>query len=241
MRYLLIIAVVMILTAIPAFAQESACEIDLSEVETLLLEAQVAVVAGDTSGALDRIAEMQAALDVIASDCTAGEIALEETFEAPDGSFTLNYPEGWVEDTEAFADGIIFLGSSPEALDAATNAEPEPVITSGQQIIGVLTGDADILLSTVEEDAELEEILVAIAGDLKEQYPATSDISYFSVNDRRAGQFEFRGDSFEALILIIEIRAGESYVGLVGVAAPDELDALLPLINRVAESVRVER
>jgi hypothetical protein len=54
------------------------------------------------------------------------------------------------------------------------------------------------------------------------------------------GRWNFRG-TFEALILIIEIRVGERYVGLVAVVAPEELDALRPIVTAVAEFIHVER
>jgi hypothetical protein len=143
MRKLFIIAVYLGLMAAPIAAQEEACEIDLSEVETLLEAAREAATSGDTPIALDRIAEMQDALNAIATHCAVGEIVLAETFEAPDGSFTLSYPEDWEADTSQLAEsseGVLFLGSSRAALEAALNADPDPVLVSGQQIIGILTG-----------------------------------------------------------------------------------------------------
>jgi hypothetical protein len=50
-----------------------------------------------------------------------------------------------------------------------------------------------------------------------------------------------QGNTFEVMALVIEIRAGETYVAVLGVAAPEELHALRPIVNGVAESIRVER
>ena len=238
MRNHLIIAAVLLLIATPVIAQEEDCEIDLSEVETLLLTAQTAVIAGDTSGALALIAEIQAALDSISAGCIT--ISLGQTFEAPDDSFSFSYPEDWTLG-EYISEGeeltTVFVGSSADVV--AEGGANEPSLQSGEQLIGFLFGSLTEITDSADNDT-LESVITALTEVFKTQYPNISNAEYFSHNDHRAGKFEFRGDTFEAVVLVIEYRAGESYMAVVGVSAPRELDALHPIVDAIAATIRVE-
>lgn len=243
MPRILIMAVFVLLMAVPIAAQEETCEIDLSEVESLLEEAQAAATSGDTATALDQIAGIQEALEAIVSGCSTREVTLDATFEAQDGSLSLNYPEDWELDDSEFNDsseGIVFLANSRAALELALSVGNDPVLASGQQIIGVLR-NAEMLATDLGEDAGLEEVLTSLYENAKEEFPSISDIEYFSVNDRRAGQIEVPAGTFDGLFLIIEFRAGERYIGVISISAPGELDALRPIAFAIAESIRVER
>lgn len=235
MRKLLVVLAVMLL-AIPVMAQEEACDIDLSEVETLLSEAQEAVDAGDTSAALDLIGEMQAALETITDGC----ITLGQTFEAPDDSFSFSYPDDWVfgeYDSEGSDLAIVFVGSSANAIEEAGGNEPS--LRSGEQLVGLFFGTLSTFTGG-EAPETLESVIESMIGDIKDEYPNISSVEYFTNNDHRAGRFEFSGDTFAASFTVIEYRAGERYMMVIGIAAPDEMDTLRPIVDAIALSIRVE-
>jgi hypothetical protein len=238
MRKALLLIVVMMGMATPIIAQEADCDIDLSEVETLLLQAQVSLTAGDIDGALERITQMQTALEAIEDGCIT--ISLSESFEAPDDSFSFDYPDGWTlgeysaENQEL---ATVFVGTNPDVV--AEGGESEPSLQSGEQLVGFLFGSLSEITGDAESD-NLETVITALNEVFKTQYPNISSTEHFSHNDHRAGRFEFSGDSFAAVVLVIEYRAGERYMAVVGVSAPDELDALHPIVDAIARTIRVE-
>ena len=238
----LIIALGLALTLVfPAAGQEAGCTIAFSEIEAWLAQAQAAVTSGDDEAALEYVARMREALESIEQSCAASAVQLTELFEAPDGAFSLSYPEGWQfgeYDSSDDQGGMVFFGSSEEALEALDNSEP--VVGAGDQLLAVFFGPASILGYSGSENvpATLEDVVTSAVEMVKEEYSGIGETEYFSLNDRRAVRFEVSADTFEAVMTVVEYRAGEQYGIIMGLSAPGELDLLRPIVEAVAETVR---
>lgn len=240
MKRLIIVLGLALTWVFPAAAQEENCTIELSQVEALFAQAQAAVSDGDLETALEYVTQMREALESIEHRCAASAIRLTESFEAPDGAFSLSYPEGWQfgeYDSSDGQGGMVFFGSSQEALEALDNSEPMP--GAGEQLLAVLVGPSAMLNDTrAVAPATLEDVMTSAVEMVKEEYSAVGATEYFSLNDRRAGAFEFNADAFEAVMIVVEYRRGELYAIAIGIAAPGELDRLRPVVEAVAATVR---
>lgn len=241
MKRLIIILGLALMLVYPAAAQEEACELDLTNAVVALLQAQTSAAAGDTDGALEQIARTRAALAEYVESCAAAgikaSVLLENEFVAPNGSFVVSYPAGWVEG--AFSPnpggGGVFLGSSPSAATALNSAVPQ--LQSGEQALAVAVG-TPALLGEASETASLEEVLRAFTEGSLAQFEIISELEITASDDGSIGRAQFRGDSFQALLVGVQVPGSELIAIVVGVTAPGELDALRPVVEAVALSVR---
>jgi hypothetical protein len=239
-----LITVITILTLASVFtarAQEAGCDIDLSSIVTQLVQAQATASGGDTEAGLAQIGEVRAALAEITSGCAEAGVTpgvlLDNRFVAPNGTFTVDYPSGWVEGNFSPnpRGGAIFLGNSETAADAL-NA-PTPQLRTGEKALVVAVGTPD-LLGGEEENPSLEVLLQGFAARNLSQFAITGELEMTSLEDRTIGRMEFGGETFAAVTVGIQLEDSDLYAIVVGVTAPDELDALRPLVDAVALSVR---
>jgi hypothetical protein len=232
---------VVLMIFIPAFgASAQDCTIDLSGVVAELLQAQAAASGGDNEAGLTQIANVRTSLAAITAACAevgieAG-VVLENQFVAPNNSFSVNYPSGWVEgnfSTNADA-GAIFLGSTPLAAQALNTSIPQ--LAYGDQGLVVAVGSAGTF--DVAENPSIEAILRLFAERMLADFETTADLEMFSLEDRSVGRMEFSSETFEAVLVGIQLEESDLYAIVVAVAAPGELDAVRRLADAVAISVR---
>jgi hypothetical protein len=241
MKRILLCLLLTLLLVFPAAAQQEACEIDLTDFVVGLMQAQTAAASGDTESALAQIAQTRAALAGLIESCGAAGVEagvlLENEFVAPNGSFVVNYPSNWVEG--AFSPnpngGGVFFGSSPTAATALNTTIPE--LQPGEQALAVAVG-TPALLGDDSEAASLEDVLRAFTEGSLAQFEIISELEISSSDDRQIGRAQFRGESFEALLVGVQLPDSELIAVVVGVTAAGELDALRPIVEAVALSVR---
>lgn len=236
-----LIAVVIVVTCIPIFAASAQdCAIDLSDVVAELLQAQAAASGGDTEAGLTQIAEVRAALAEITDACAEAGIEagvlLDNRFVAPNNAFIVYYPSGWVEgifspNAEA---GAIYLGSTPLAAQALNTSVPQ--IAAGEQALVVAVGSANTF--GVRETPSIEAILQQFGERMLADFETTAELEMSSLADRAVGRVEFSSETFDAVMVGIQLEGRDLYAIVVGVAAPGELDTVRHLADAVALSVR---
>lgn len=222
-------------------AQAQDCEIDVTDSVLRLLEAQSAAANGDTTTALEQIAQTRAALAELVEGCNAAGIEagvlLDNEFVAPNGTFAVNYPSSWV--AGAFSPnpngGGIFFGSSPTAAAALNSADPR--LQPGEQALAVAVG-SPAMLGSASQGAAFEDVVRAFAEGSMAQFEVVSELEITTVDDRQIGRAQYRGESFDALLVGIQLPDSDLYAAVVGVSAPGELDPLRPIIEAVALSLR---
>ena len=244
MRFHKLVAIVAILICIPTFAasaQQTTCTIDLSSVVAELLQAQATASGGDAEASLVQIAEVRAALAAITTACAEAGVdagvVLDNRFVAPNNSFTVDYPSGWVEgnfSTNAEA-GAILLGSTPTAAQALNTSIPQ--LSPGEQALVVAVGSANTF-GVGGENPSLEAILQQFAERSLADFETTGELEMSSLEDRSVGRMEFGGEAFESVLVGIRLGDRDLYAIVVAVAAPGELDLVRRLADAVALSVR---
>ena len=244
MRVHRVAAIVFILMCVPMFAahaQQSTCTIDLSSVVTELLRAQAAASGGDTGAGLTQIAGVRAALGEITAACAAAGVeagvVLDNRFTAPNASFSVNYPSGWVEgnfspNSDA---GAIFLGNTPTAAQALNTSIPQ--LSAGEQALAVAVGSATTF-GVGDDNPSLEAVLQRFAERTLADFETTGELEMSSFEDRSIGRMEFGGEAFQSILVGIRLGDRDLYAIVVAVAAPGELDSVRRLADAVALSVR---
>jgi hypothetical protein len=222
-------------------AQAAICTIDLSSIVAELLQAQATASGGDAEASLAQIAEVRAALAAITTACAEAGVdvgvVLDNRFVAPNNSFTVDYPSGWVEgnfSTNAKA-GAILLGSTPTAAQALNTSIPQ--LASGEQALVVAVGSANTF-GVGGENPSLEAILQQFAERSLADFETTGELEMSSLEDRSVGRMEFGGESFESVLVGIRLGDRDLYAIVVAVAARGELDSVRRLADAVALSVR---
>lgn len=241
MKRILISLSLLLLLAVPAAAQAQACTIDLTDSVIQLLQAQALAASGDTGGGLAQIAEARAGLAALVSNCGAEGIEpgvlLDNEFGAPNGSFIVNYPLDWIEGgfSPNASGGGVFFGSSAAAAAALNSAVPQA--EPGEQALAVAVA-TPALLGVTSQNPTLAEVVNTFAGISMAQFEVVSGLETAIRNDRPIARAQYRGESFEALLVGVQLPDSEHYAVVVGISAPGELEALRPIIDAVALSAR---
>jgi hypothetical protein len=241
LRKVVVVLAITFCGALNASAQEATCDIELSGIVTQLVQAQAAASSGDTASGLAQIADVRAALAAITANCSEAGIEagvlLDNRFVAPNGMFSVSYPSGWVAGTFTPnpRGGAIFLGNS-EAAVAALNANI-PQLRAGDQALAVAVGTATLLGVDIENPS-LEAVLLGFAERSLTLFNTTSELQMSSLRDQPVGRMEFGGDTFESVLVGIQLSDSDLYALVVAVTAPGELDALRRTADAVALSVR---
>lgn len=243
-RLMLMIAVIgclMVPAAVRnASAQNTGCAIDVSDVTLQLLRAQTLASSGDNAAGLAQIAEARAALAQITSVCAdAGVVAgvlLDAQFDAPEGTFSVSYPAGWVVGNFSAtpSGGGLYLGNSEMAAAALNTAVPQ--LQPGDQALVIAVGTADMFGST-NANPQLGDVLRAFTSASLAQFQAAEEPEFTTLENRPVGRVTFSSATFEAELVGLQLD-GNLYAFVVGASAPGELDALRPVIDAVALSVR---
>ena len=241
MRKLSLLLLVLLIAGavvLPASAQNSLCDVDLSEVSALLTRAQAASAGGDPGAALALVNRADALLAALENRCDLPEVTvsaeLGDLYTAA-GGFTLNLPPGWVVDAEtAAASGGLLIGSTAEA--ARAMAEAEPTLAGGQAGMLIAYGSPAAISGGSLRAGDLEAVTRYFQIALGSTYLLEGSPSYFQMDGRSAAKLGFSGAGFEGQALIVEPTPGQ--FAIVAAAAPrGELNALIPTLQAVAASI----
>lgn len=240
MRYfsLVLLALLVIGGAVaPAAAQNSLCDVDLSDVSALLTRAQAAAASGDPAAALALVNRADRLLAAVENRCDLPQVTADAPLGEPytaAGGFTLNLPSGWAVDAESAAGGGLLIGSTADA--ARAMAQAEPALPAGQAGMLIAYGSPAALTSGTLRAGDLEAVTRFFQIALGSTYLLEGDPAYILLNGRAAAQIGFSGAGFEGQALIVEPSPG--VFAVVAAAAPrGELNALIPTLQAVAASL----
>lgn len=218
-------------------AQNSLCQIDLSSVTATLTRAQAAAARGEPGQALALIAQADEALNRIESRCdlptVTAEVDVEETFVSEDTGFSIQYPVGWSLIETASGSSII-IGTDDAAVETLQTASPS--LNAEQQGALIVFGSPTVVAGNQPVDASLEGVSRHFQSTLATFYLVRGSPQYFMLDGRVAAQFEFTGDGFDGLMVIIELEPGRQYAVVAGAAAKGELEAFRATIVSMAAS-----
>lgn len=241
MKKLLILSL-LVATAFPAAAQDTACEIDLASTVTLLVQAQGRASSGDTGAALSLIAQAQSKLDGFEALCGGGdvvtpvEVALTQTFtieDSFDGNLTFSYPEGWVQGE----DGGILIANAPQILNRSFNNEPPPFFT-GEALIFVDLGRAgDFTRASATTPLE---IVTQLSQEIPSSFGPLTAPEARTINDQPAALFTVTGVRAHLIVMSVQVGTleGEPMTAqFILLTAPGELNQFEPTLTAIAESL----
>ncbi|MBZ0284692.1 MAG: hypothetical protein K8L97_28400 [Anaerolineae bacterium] len=186
-------------------------------------------------------------LPVTAQDTAAeGEaLELDETYTAENGSAAFDYPADWViEVADQDEAGVVIVAtaaSSEDFIDVTAFNSDEAVPSGGVNIqfgVGTRQYFEDNLLGTNSDSGPVEflesfmELITESADDI-----TLSEVEGLEIGEWRAAQVRVKqGDQSDVFVLVVEYE--RDTIGLfAAVTAPDELDAWVPTIVAIAESV----
>lgn len=229
-RYWLLLAGLgLLLAATPIFSQDTTCDIDLSDIAVLLIQAQDAAGAGDQTTALSLLAEAEAQIGALRTEC-GGALGAFNTFVTSNAEFRFNYPADY-----AFFERnrtTFIVATSENARDLFFETGPE--FPAGEQAIGVLIGDARQVGGNRGDD--LEAITAGYADQLTETGYETADVAEITLGENAATRLDFSGEGFSSALIVIDL-GDDSFAVVIGTGAADEFDALEPIILGIATSV----
>lgn len=233
MRKGLMIGLLLLALAFPLSAQEAtpgveACPGDLSAV--------TAALSADYESPQDALRALIAAREALLlaeTNCArAGVVLLEQTYAAENGTFTLNYPNGWLPGFFSASEtgGILFLGNTAAAQRALQSEQPP--MQPGEMALQVLFGTP-----TDRQGSGLQSVVADFELVLRGVYPDASPTEYFTLDGRDAARFSFRGQTFDGYLVALSLADGR-FVAIRGITSPGNLDALQAVANAVITSVR---
>ena len=248
--------------------QADPCQFNLSQLIAGLVEAQAASSSGQPAGALPVLRAAAQALTTLADRCeaslnpaqvtpevtpdpnslTVAEVTPEATaetlsqpgvFVADNGAFTINYPPEWITATYLPIEpnnGAITIANSEETL-TAMNAQ-SPVMAAGQQGLQIIVGNPDALTNFELNAPTLDELLGYFIGTFERIYTEIGTPETITVGDRNVGRLFFGGESFDAVLYLVEITPGARYAVLAGIGAKGERDAIIPIVEAAVTSLQ---
>jgi hypothetical protein len=238
----------------PARAQAPECEIELDSIITELESATADAQSGDVESALERIAEAREALASIEAECAASiPVELVETVTAPDGSFTVQLPDGWISDTELFAPTMeepslrattIVFGADPASIAALTNNEdPTPETRAGILSVGTLLGTL-IGVGLYSDNEDYSDLTPLEVLELPNDTPDSSLIvqmpQSITINEKEAAIGYFTIDNYVGYLVVIHIDPkSDTWALLLLVGAADDQQSLSPIATAIAGSITV--
>mgnify|MGYP000367033756 CR=1 FL=1 len=241
--------------------QDDPCRFNLSQLVAGLVEAQAAASSGEPAGALPVLRAAAEALTILADRCEASlsgamatdpgavtvtEVTPEATvaisvpgvFVASNGAFTINYPPEWIASDFLPLppnNGAVTIGSTAESLTAINTQSP--VMTTGQQGLQIIVGTGDDLTNFELNQATLEEMLGYFIGTFERTYPEIGTPETVTVADRTVGRLTFGGESFDAVLYLVELEPMTRFAVIAGIGAKGERDALIPIVEAAVSSL----
>jgi len=228
----LLAAMCLLLAGLPALAQQSddaGCDIDLSDIAVLLIEAQDAAGGGDTTTALSLLADAETQIGELREVC-GGALGAFNTFTTSNGEFRFNYPSDYAFFEENRSTFII--ATSEQARDLFFETGPD--FPAGEQAIGVLIGTARQVGG--QRDDDLAAIAASYDTQLSETGYEVGEQTETEIGGNAAIRLDFAGNTFSSTLIAIDL-GNNNFAVTVGTGAADEFDALEPIILDIAASV----
>lgn len=227
-----------------AFAQpESGCTISLAPIVAELVEAQALGIT-DLDAGLAALTAARADLAAITAACSEAGVlpvrALTARYAAPNGTFTLNIPQGWVSAPfrQAEGGGIAYFGNTQAAANALT--ETQPILAEGEQAVAVAVLPPQLIGTT--EGASVSDALSAFAAQTVSENFTIGEVTTAAVAEREVARLPFSGGEegslFEGELSAFALPDDSRYLLLITVAPAGELAALRPTAEAIALSVR---
>jgi hypothetical protein len=261
-RYLLALGVMIALFPVATSqAQSQSCNnVDLSTVAALVFQAQTGFSSGDHNTGLDRLAQAQALISVIQSNCGDNRASVaptaipqstqpapqstepttatpapiiegDQVYNAPDGLFSVTFPASWVSSA---GDRSLLIGTSQEALVSLTLVSNP--LASGERGATILVNHADVLVPNAETTDQIIDFYQRMFNsDLSVAVGTPQPITV----DERAGQgFRYTTEEYSGFFLVVPLDEEEMLV-LFAIAPLGE-DVTLPTeAIEIAKQVRL--
>ncbi len=254
-RRIVVILLILMLSSMVISAQDDngstspdGCAIDLSSAASLIVQAQAEASAGQGEDAFRTMTLARSVLDDAIERCggdpnmmqDAMGIVLEETYEAPAGTFGFSYPDGWAfELVETMGSGgIVYIADTPGTLDALTDSDP--MLESGEQGAAIIiAGPDDLGAGALEAGSTLDDVIDEFRASIEDS-PDDNTLTpteQFAVNDFPAMRFEIVGENFDGIFIAIDRAESQQFGILLFIVASGELDAARPLVDAIAQSM----
>lgn len=222
-----------VLVALPLLAQSDDagdCDIDLSEIAMMLIQAQDAAGSGDNITALDIIADAEAEIEALREAC-GGALGAFDVYTTEDGAYRFIYPAAWVF-VEQSRNGYVMATSEEviELLDTTT-----PTVESGMQGVGLLLGNARQVGGSSGDN--LAAIVDTYATQIEELGYNISDRTSTEVNGNPAVYIYFDGDGFTSTLVAVELATEDTFAVFTGTSAQDEYEAFDRVLQGIVESL----
>lgn len=237
----LMVLVILVLAAVFPAAAQNSCVTDLSPVVAQIVTVQALASAGDSAGSVAQLREARAALAAIQAACAEAGVTpallLEGEFSVTDSPYAFNYPLNWVMGAaqRPSADTLVQpMGNTSRAAGQALQGDP--TLAPGDQGAFVALGN----LSTfgLPADGTPAQLLTGITASLPEGYVVEA-VTETTINGLPAATVRYSGPTVDGY-LVARIVSPELGViaEVAGVAPSGELDALIPVIDAIARSIR---
>ncbi len=234
-------------------AQTSDCTIDVQPIVAKLISAQTAAASGNQTDALQEIADAKAELEVIEANCARevpNSISLKTTFNAPDDSFSFNYPEGWLAGEftptlELFGKGgRTLIGNNEQALAALAKNVDETTFNPTEQAAIVIVGSANTVLYSLGlydstnvpkgiDDVKALTEYIQLAINDGPVFDTIGDPIY----DGQSAQFTFEDKAFKGIVIITQLST-EKYSLTMLVGGKDTSATLATLATAISNSIQ---
>jgi len=233
----------LLVLALPAAAQDAptSCVADLSPAAAQLLTAQALASSGDTAGSVAQLREVRAALAAIQAACAEAGVTpillLDGSFAVANSPYTFNYPLNWSMGTaqRPSADTLVQpMGNNARAAGQALQADPS--LAPGDQGAFVAIGTLNSF--GMAADSSPAQLLAGISAGLPEGYVAET-ISETTINGLPAATLRYSGPTVDGYLVARIVSPELGVVAQVaGVTPTGELDALTPVIDAIARTIR---
>ncbi|MBC7809779.1 MAG: hypothetical protein H7175_01460 [Burkholderiales bacterium] len=210
------------------------CDIDIQPAIALLINAQTAAAAGDSSAAAQFLADAQIEISAVQAQCggasqttassstDAGSGALTETFEysGAAGRMSLSYPEGWIVREGLSGPDLLFIGSSAAALDKNFNQPVPPPFAPGQAVFLIIMGDPTTFLGPnpivdLGDSPQANRLLGVLGQQITESAARFGNedaeglvigvVTPITIGDHTAALMSFSTDGFDAAAILVDL------------------------------------
>ncbi|MBL8120504.1 MAG: hypothetical protein JNJ78_23470 [Anaerolineae bacterium] len=249
----LVFFILIALPLMPLSAQDSTCELDLDEVRTLLAQAEALASDNDPQQARRALRDAAQALEAQAANCSGGAeltqtLSLDVEVDDKNVTFTFAYPDGWLtgETESSFPNALI--ASSESALGKPLDGSEPPSLISGEAIMAVGLMDAGSMFADPDlgPSPTPESLLISLISSAGSEFGSPSEVTNLTLSDQETAWLTFSGRSgFNMLILLMETpitsdAGDQQYVLMMLLTAPGELQELIPTVEAMAASVKLE-
>jgi hypothetical protein len=170
------------------------------------------------------------------------ELSQQFTLDAGPGTIKFSYPEGW--ETRDVDPEIVVFSAQSEALEIDFTSPDPPVLEEGQRLVLVTVADAGFFGESSTDDLDPVSLLEGFAGVLGQQFGVVGETSSITLNDRRAAEVTFLGDTFEMQIVLVELGRdvrGQAFGLFIGISAPDDVASIAGVARDMAETAQLQR